>query len=82
METGFKMLRTDTLKSLELRSSTFDIEVEITMKLFRYGYRVYEIPITYTGRTYREGKKVTWKDGVRALVALVKWGLIIKPRAT
>lgn len=82
METGFKMLRTDTLKSLELRSSTFDIEVEITMKLFRYGYRVYEIPITYTGRTYREGKKVTWKDGVRALVALVKWGLIVKPRAT
>lgn len=80
METGFKMLRTDTLKSLELRSATFDIEVEITVKLFRYGYRVYEIPITYTGRTYSEGKKITWKDGVRAFVALVMWGLIVRSK--
>lgn len=76
METGFKMVRTDALKALALRSAAFDIEVEITVKLFRYGYRVYEIPITYTGRTYSEGKKITWKDGVRALGALLKWALI------
>lgn len=75
METGFKMVRTDVLQAMALRSDTFDIEVEITVKLFRYGYRVYEIPITYTGRTYSEGKKITWKDGVRALVALLRWGL-------
>jgi glycosyltransferase involved in cell wall biosynthesis len=82
METGFKMVRADVMKALELKSLTFNIEVEITVKLFRYGYRVYEIPITYTGRTYSEGKKVTWKDGVRALVALFKWGLIAKRSTT
>jgi glycosyltransferase involved in cell wall biosynthesis len=73
METGFKMFRTDVLKSLDLQSSQFDFEVEVTMKLFRHGYRVYEIPITYTGRTYAEGKKITWRDGFYALAAIVKW---------
>jgi glycosyltransferase involved in cell wall biosynthesis len=73
METGFKMFRTDVLKSLDLQSSKFDFEVEVTMKLFRRGYRVYEIPITYTGRTYAEGKKITWRDGFYALAAIVKW---------
>lgn len=73
METGFKMMRTDVLKSLNVRSSTFDFEVEVTAKLFKRGYRVYEIPITYTGRTYEEGKKITWKDGFRALSALMKF---------
>ena len=76
METGFKMVRADVLRSLALCSSGFDIEVEITVKLFRFGYRVYEIPITYTGRTYGEGKKITWKDGAYALGSLLKWGLI------
>ena len=76
METGFKMIRADALKALSLTSSGFDIEVEMTVKLFRYGYRVYEMPITYTGRSYREGKKITWKDGVRALGAVVKWALV------
>ncbi len=70
------MVRTDVLKTLALKSSGFDIEMEITVKLFRYRYRVYEIPITYTGRTYDDGKKITWKDGVRALGSLLKWGLI------
>jgi glycosyltransferase involved in cell wall biosynthesis len=76
METGFKMIRTDVLKSLNIVSSTFDFEVEVTAKLFKRRYRVYEIPITYTGRTYEEGKKVTWKDGFRALLALIKFKLI------
>jgi len=76
METGFKVIRTEVLRSLDIRSFTFDFEVEVTVKLFRGGYRVYEIPITYTGRGYEEGKKITWRDGVRALIALCKWGLV------
>ena len=76
METGFKMMRTDVFKSLHIRSSSFDFEVEVTAKLFKRGYRVYEIPITYTGRTYEEGKKITWKDGFRALGALMKFKFI------
>ena len=55
-----------------------DFEVEVTMKLFRYRYRVYEIPITYTGRGYDEGKKITWKDGVHALWAILKWSLLAR----
>ncbi len=76
METGFKVIRTEVLRSLDIKSFTFDFEVEVTVKLFRGGYRVYEIPITYTGRGYEEGKKITWRDGVRALIALFKWSLI------
>jgi glycosyltransferase involved in cell wall biosynthesis len=81
METGFKMIRADVLQSLNIQSYTFDFEVEVTIKLFRHGFRVYEIPITYTGRGYEEGKKITWKDGVRALWALVKWGVFYRKPA-
>ena len=80
METGFKVVRTAALRDLDLRSSAFDFEVEVTLKLFRRGYRVYEIPITYTGRGYDEGKKITWRDGCRALWALGKWGLLARRR--
>lgn len=80
METGFKMIRADAFQSLDIQSFTFDFEVEVTIKLFRYGYRVYEIPITYTGRGYEEGKKITWKDGVRAMIALGKWGFSVRSR--
>jgi glycosyltransferase involved in cell wall biosynthesis len=80
METGFKIIRADVFKSLEIQSYSFDFEVEVTVKLFRGGYRVYEIPITYTGRTYAEGKKITWRDGVRALWALLKWGGLARRR--
>jgi glycosyltransferase involved in cell wall biosynthesis len=73
METGFKMIRTDVFKSLNIVSSTFDFEVEVTAKLFKRGFRVYEIPITYTGRTYEEGKKITWRDGLRAIFALLRF---------
>jgi len=80
METGFKMIRSDVMRNLDIESDSFDFEVEITVKLFKHGYRVYEIPITYTGRTYAEGKKVTWVDGLCALWALVKWGLKVPAR--
>jgi glycosyltransferase involved in cell wall biosynthesis len=78
METGFKMFRTDVFKSLSIRSFKFDFEVEVTIKLFRRKHRVYEIPITYTGRSYAEGKKITWKDGVHALYAIAKWSFLYR----
>jgi glycosyltransferase involved in cell wall biosynthesis len=72
METCFKAVRADVLKDLDLRSDRFGIEPEITAKLFKRGARVYEVPITYEGRDYGEGKKITWRDGFPALWTLVK----------
>ena len=72
METCYKVMRRDVLKGLDLRSNGFGIEPEITAKIFKRGYRVYEVPITYDGRGYDEGKKITWKDGVVALWVLLK----------
>ena len=73
METCFKAVRADVLKSLRLESDRFGIEPEITAKLFKAGARVYEVPITYEGRDYSEGKKITWKDGFPALWTLIKY---------
>ena len=73
METCFKAVRAELLKSLDLKSDRFGIEPEITAKLFKRGARVYEVPITYEGRDYSEGKKISWKDGFPALWALVKY---------
>jgi glycosyltransferase involved in cell wall biosynthesis len=73
METCFKAIRADVLKSLPLHSDRFGIEPEITAKLFKRGARVYEVPITYEGRDYAEGKKISWRDGFPALWALVKY---------
>jgi glycosyltransferase involved in cell wall biosynthesis len=75
-ETCYKAVRADLLKSLPLRSDRFGIEPEITAKLFKRGARVYEVPITYEGRDYSEGKKITWRDGVPALWALVKYRFV------
>jgi glycosyltransferase involved in cell wall biosynthesis len=76
METCFKAVRADLLKSLPLKSERFGIEPEITAKLFKRGARVYEVPITYEGRDYSEGKKITWKDGFPALWTLVKYRFV------
>jgi hypothetical protein len=76
METCHKAVRADLLKSLPLRSDRFGIEPEITAKLFKRGARVYEVPITYEGRDYAEGKKITWRDGFPALWALVKYRFV------
>jgi glycosyltransferase involved in cell wall biosynthesis len=73
METCFKAVRADVLKPLRLESDRFGIEPEITAKLFKQGARVYEVPITYEGRDYSEGKKISWRDGFPALWALVKY---------
>jgi glycosyltransferase involved in cell wall biosynthesis len=76
METCFKAIRTDVLKGITLRSDRFGIEPEITAKLFKVGARVYEVPITYDGRDYSEGKKITWKDGFPALWTLIKYRFV------
>lgn len=73
LETGFKAIRREVLQGFPLRSNDFRIEVEMTAKLFRGRYRVYEAPIAYSGRTYAEGKKLTWRDGVLALLALFEF---------
>ena len=73
METCYKVMRVEVLKSFRLRSEGFGIEPEMTAKIFKRGYRVYEVPITYDGRGYDEGKKITWRDGVVALWVLLKY---------
>jgi glycosyltransferase involved in cell wall biosynthesis len=73
METCYKVMRTEVLRSMTLRSNGFGIEPELTAKIFKRGYRVYEVPITYDGRGYEEGKKITWRDGLVALWVLVKY---------
>ena len=73
METCYKMMRVDVLKSMTLQSNGFGIEPEITAKIFKRGYRVYEIPITYAGRGYEDGKKITWVSGLVALWVLLKY---------
>ena len=73
METCYKVMRTEVLRSFRLESDGFGIEPELTAKIFKRGYRVYEVPITYDGRGYEEGKKITWRDGVVALWVLLKY---------
>jgi glycosyltransferase involved in cell wall biosynthesis len=73
METCFKAVRADVLKEIPLESERFGIEPEITAKLFKRRARVYEVPITYEGRDYSEGKKISWRDGFPALWALIKY---------
>jgi glycosyltransferase involved in cell wall biosynthesis len=73
METCLKAMRIDVLRSMTLRSERFGIEPELTAKIFKRGYRVYEVPITYDGRGYEDGKKITWKDGVVAVWTLLKY---------
>ena len=73
METCFKAMRVDVLRSMTLRSNRFGIEPELTAKIFKRRYRVYEIPITYDGRGYEDGKKITWRDGIAAVWTLVKY---------
>jgi glycosyltransferase involved in cell wall biosynthesis len=73
METCYKVMRTGVLRSFKVESDGFGIEPELTAKIFKRHYRVYEIPISYDGRGYEEGKKITWRDGVVALWVLIKY---------
>jgi glycosyltransferase involved in cell wall biosynthesis len=76
METCYKVFRTDLLKSIPVRSNRFGFEPEITMKVSKRKLRVYEVPISYHGRTYEEGKKIGWKDGVKAVGVVLYFWLI------
>jgi len=73
METCYKVMRVEVLRSMQLQSNGFGIEPEMTAKIFKRKYRVYEVPITYDGRGYDDGKKITWRDGVVALWVLLKY---------
>jgi glycosyltransferase involved in cell wall biosynthesis len=75
METCYKMIRTDLAQSLPLSSDRFGIEPEITARLAQAGARIYEVPITYHGRTYAEGKKIGWRDGLAALWHILRFNL-------
>jgi glycosyltransferase involved in cell wall biosynthesis len=79
METCYKLVRADLLKRIPLTSSRFGFEVEITARLSQVGARIWEIPISYSGRTYAEGKKITWRDGVAALFHIVRYNLFPPP---
>ena len=75
LETGYKAFRAPLIKSIPLEEDRFGIEPEIIAKLARTGCRIYEVGISYSGRTYAEGKKINWKDGMRAIYAIFKYNL-------
>lgn len=72
METGYKVFKRDILESMELEAVSFDFEPEVTAKALKKGYKILEVPISYRGRGYHEGKKISWKDGLAALHCLLK----------
>ena len=76
METCYKVFRAEIIKSMKLESDRFGFEPEVTIKLARLGCRLYEVPISYYGRTYAEGKKIGWKDGVQALMTITRFGIL------
>jgi glycosyltransferase involved in cell wall biosynthesis len=79
METCYKLVRADLLKRLPLSANRFGIEVELTARLAQADARVWELPISYSGRTYAEGKKITWRDGFAALFHVMRYNLV-RPR--
>jgi len=75
METGYKVFRTEVFKKTNIESNRFGFEPEITAKIAKMGYRIYEVPISYWGRDYTEGKKIKWKDGLAAIYWIIKYNL-------
>lgn len=80
METCYKAFRLEVLRSIELQEDRFGIEPEITAKVAGGGWRLYEVGISYDGRTYEEGKKIGWRDGMRALVCIVRYSPVLRRR--
>jgi glycosyltransferase involved in cell wall biosynthesis len=76
METCYKAFKAEFIRGIEIKSNKFDFEPEITAKVLKKGARLYELPISYYGREYAEGKKITWKDGIHAILALVKFRFV------
>ena len=76
METGYKAFRADVIKAIRLKSRRFEFEPEITAKVLKRGNRIFEVPISYYGREYHEGKKITWREGPKAIWTLVKYRFV------
>jgi len=76
METCYKVFRADVIKNLQIRSNRFDFEPEITAKILKRKHKLYEMPISYYGRDFSEGKKITWRDGFAAIWALIKFRFV------
>jgi len=76
METGFKVMRRKVIEGMNMHAKRFDMEPEITVKILKKGYQIYEVPISYFGRKFSEGKKLTWKDGIVALWTLIKYRIV------
>jgi len=75
METCYKVFKKEVLEQIELKENRFGFEPEFTAKVAKQDFRIYEVGISYAGRTYKEGKKIGWKDGVWAIWCLLKYGL-------
>lgn len=80
VETGFKVFKRDLLNKIVLEEDRFGFEIEITIKLSRLKCRIYEVGISYWGRDYSEGKKITWKDGIQAIFCILKYGIFKKDK--
>jgi len=76
METCYKAFRTEALRSITLKENRFGFEPEITIKLAQKGYRFFEVGISYSGRTYEEGKKIRYRDGLRAIYCILRYGIL------
>ena len=76
METCYKMWKTEIIKSIDIKSNKFNFEPEVTAKVLKKRIRIYEVPISYAGREYEEGKKISWKDGISALWCLIKYRFV------
>ncbi|MFO7633691.1 MAG: glycosyltransferase family 2 protein [Caldilinea sp.] len=76
METCYKCFRRDVIANMPLRSRRFEIEPELTAKILKRGHTIYEVPISYNGRAFHEGKKITWRDGITAMRTLVKYRFV------
>jgi hypothetical protein len=79
METGYKVFRSEFIKNLNLKEKSFGFEPEVTAKISKIkGIRIYEVGISYYGRTYKEGKKINWRDGVKAIYCIFKYNIFSK----
>ena len=76
METGYKVFRKEVIEGINLKAKRFDFEPEITAKILKKGYKITEVPIDFMGRKFSEGKKITWKDGLKALYYLIKYRFV------
>jgi len=73
METGYKLFKKEVIRKINIRSRGFSVEPEITAKILKMGCKLYEVPISYYGRSYREGKKIRWQHGITAILALLRY---------